>query len=152
MDVQNEPSQEMLRQVVDAFWETMLPFWHRVRDHIRQAAAERFDISVEQFHVLRYIRRGHGSVSELAEAKHISRPAVSQAVDALVERGLIARTRDTDDRRYVRLALTDAGNTLLDAVFEDTRQWMIQALTPLDDEELYTLLQAMNSLRKTESL
>ncbi len=65
-------------------------------------------------------------MSELAAAKNISRPAISQAVDVLVKKGFLTRVQSTEDRRYVDLALTEAGNTLLDTVFKETRGWMKQ--------------------------
>jgi DNA-binding MarR family transcriptional regulator len=148
----SEPSKELLRQAVETFWETFPPFWQRVRAHIRQVAVEQFDISVEHFHVLRYIRGGQGSISELAEAKNISRPAISQVVEVLVQKGLIRRTHDARDRRYIQLTLTDSGNALLDAIFDNTREWMMQTLLPLSDEELYLLAQALDSLRKTQGV
>lgn len=151
MNAKNASSKEQLRQAVETFWEIFPPFWHRIRAHIRQAA-EQFGISVEQFHILRHIRRGRGSVSELAEAKKISRPAISQAVNVLVNRGLITRTPDARDRRYIQLTLTDSGKALLDAIFEDTRQWMMQTLSPLSDEELQALTRAMDSLRKIQTV
>lgn len=141
-------SAEDLHRAVEAFWENFPPFWHRIRAHIRQVAADEFDISVEQFHVLRYVRRGLGSVSELAEARNISRPAVSQAVEALVQKGLIARSPDPRDRRYIQLALTPSGDALLDAIFRDVRAWMAQLLSPLSDAELQVLMQAMDNLGK----
>lgn len=142
------PSQENLTLAVDGFWDAFPPFWHRVRAYIHQAAATRFDITVEQFHILRHIRRGSGSVSELAEVKNISRAAVSQAVDVLVTKGLVTRATDEHDRRYIQLALTVAGNELLDAIFTETRRWMMDILSQLSDEELLTLVRAMDMLRK----
>jgi len=147
----DNPSHETLRIAVETFWETFPPFWHRIRAHIRQVATEKLDISVEQFHILRHIRQGRCSVSELAEAKNISRPAISQAVDALVHKGFIARTVDTRDRRHVQLALTESGNALLDAVFGETRQWMMQILSPLSEKELGDMTRAMDSLKKTKT-
>jgi DNA-binding MarR family transcriptional regulator len=139
----------LLQQTVETFWETFPPFWHRVRAHIRQSA-EQHEISVEQFHILRHIRRGQCSVSELADAKNISRSAVSQGVDALVNKGTILRATNANDRRHIQLTLTDSGNALLDSIFEDTRQWMMQTLTPLSDDELQMLTQVMDFLRKTK--
>ena len=152
MSAQNETTQKALRQSVETFWDTFVPFWQRIRAHIRQVAAEPFDISVEQFHILRYIRHGKHSVSELAEARNLSRPAVSQAVETLVQKGLVTRATDVQDRRHIQLALTEAGNTLLDAIFEDTRQWMMQILSPLSEKELHILTQAMDSLRKAHQV
>jgi DNA-binding MarR family transcriptional regulator len=143
-------SNEILRQTVETFWECFPPFWHRVRGHIRDVAAERFDITVEQFHILRHIRKGRASVSELAEAKNISRPAISQAVDVLVHKGLIVRSTGLRDRRHIQLTLTVEGDTLLDAVSEEARKWMMGVLSVLDDDELRSLTHSMQSLKKTQ--
>ena len=142
-------SSEKLRdQAVDRFWETVPPLWNIVRSHIRATATAKFDISVEQFHVLRYVRRGKDSMSVLATAKNISRPAISQAVDVLVKKGLLTRVQSTEDRRYVDLALTDAGNNLLDTVFQETRKWMKERMCDLSTEELKTMVNAMEVMKK----
>src|SRR5512133_1874684 len=103
-------SKEMLQQAIERFWETVPPVWGRIKGNVRGIATQNFDISVEQFHILRHIRKGIGSVSELADARQISRSAISQTVDLLFEKGLITRTQSTDDRRYVQLTLTPAGD------------------------------------------
>ncbi len=142
-------STERLRdQAVDRFWETVPPVWNKVRSHIRATATAKFDISVEQFHVLRYVRRGTDSMSELATAKNISRPAISQAVDVLVKKGLLTRVQSTEDRRYVDLALTDAGNNLLDTVFQETRKWMKERMCTMSADELETIAKAMEIMKK----
>lgn len=142
-------SSERLRdQAIDRFWETVPPLWNSVRSHIRAAATANFDITVEQFHILRFVRRGSESLSELARAKNISRPAMSQAVEVLVKKGLLTRIQNTQDRRYVELALTEAGNKLLDAVFQDTRQWMKKRMRGLTTAELETIAKAMEAMKK----
>jgi DNA-binding MarR family transcriptional regulator len=133
---------------IDRFWETVPPLWNFVRSHIRAAATTQFDISVEQFHILRHVRRGIGSMSELATAKNISRPAISQAVDVLVNKGLLTRVQSTQDRRYVELALTQEGNRLLDTVFKETREWMKERLHGLSAQELETIAEAMQIMKK----
>ena len=141
-------SSEKLRQAVDVFWETFPPFWRMIHAHIREVAVEQFSITVEQFHILRHIRRGRDSVSALAEAKDISRPAISQAVDLLVTKGLIVRSIDPQDRRHVKLDLTADGNALMDAIFGDTRQWMMEKFAPLSADEIQALTCSMESLKK----
>jgi DNA-binding MarR family transcriptional regulator len=142
------PPEQLYEHAIDRFWETVPPLWNFVRSHIRATATTQFDISVEQFHVLRHVRRGIASVSELAIAKDISRPAVSQAVDILVNKGLLTRVQSTQDRRYVELALTEAGNQLLDAVFKETRQWMKERMHALTAQELETMAEAMEIMKK----
>jgi len=135
-------------QTIDRFWETVPPLWGMIRAHIRTVATGNFDITVEQFHVLRYVRHGTGSMGELATAKNISRPAISQAVEVLVKKGLLTRVQSTQDRRFVELALTEAGNNLLDTVFKETRAWMKERMSTLNAEELETISKAMESLKK----
>jgi DNA-binding MarR family transcriptional regulator len=103
---------------------------------------------VEQSHVLRYVRRGTDSVSELATAKNISRPAISQAVEILVKKGLLTRVPSKEDRRCVELVLTEAGNHLLDTVFQETRGWMKERMGELSPEELETIARAMEIMKK----
>ena len=133
---------------IDRFWETVPPLWNFVRSHIRGTATTQFDITVEQFHVLRHVRRGMGTVSELATAKNISRPAISQAVEILVNKRLLTRVQSTQDRRYVELALTAEGNRLLDTVFKETREWMKGRMHSLTTQELERIAETMEILKK----
>ena len=48
-------------------------------------------------------------LNDLAERIGISPPTASRAIEALVELGFVDRLRDPDDRRALRLGLTDAG-------------------------------------------
>jgi DNA-binding MarR family transcriptional regulator len=139
---------DLQEQAIDRFWETVPPLWNFVRSHIRATATGNFDITVEQFHVLRYVRRGPNSMSELATAKNISRPAISQAVDVLVKKGLLTRIHSTTDRRCVELALTDEGGALLDTVFKKNRSWMKDRMKNLSADELETITKAMEVLKK----
>lgn len=135
-------------QAIDRFWETIPPLWNTVRSHIRARATANFDITVEQFHVLRFVRKGSESLSELAAAKNISRPAMSQAVEVLVKKGLLTRVQSSKDRRYVDLALTESGNNLLDSVFKDTRLWMKERMSKLTGSELETISNALVVMKK----
>jgi DNA-binding MarR family transcriptional regulator len=141
-------SERLRDQTIDRFWETVPPVWNFVRTHIRGTATGKFDITVEQFHVLRFVRRGPNSMSELATAKNISRPAISQAVDVLVKKGLLTRIPSATDRRVIELALTDEGNALLDTVFKENREWMKERMNVLTTEELETIGKAMETLKK----
>ena len=141
--------QEILQQTIDHFWETIPPVWNNVKSHVRLIATEKFDISVEQFQILRHILRGMNSVSELANIRHISRPAVSQAINVLVDKGLLTRHHSADDRRFVELKLTQSGDELLNAIFENNNIWMKEKLSELCQNEINCLINAMEVLKKT---
>ena len=142
-------TEQLIPPTIEAFWSTIPPVWNRIKGNVRAIAVEHYSISVEQFHILRHIRRGLTSVSELAQVKQISRSAISQAVDILVERGLICRRQNSLDRRNIPLELTDSGNALLDTIWEKNRAWMKSQMLNLTAQELEILSIAMEILART---
>lgn len=148
MSIIGSPSEQARQRLIDRFWETIPPMWNRIRGRIRGTAAEKFGITVEQFHILRHIRKGFRSMGELAQEKQISRPAISQAVEILVEKGLITRSQSSEDRRFVQLELTPSGNELLNSIFQTNRAWMMEKISALTLEEVETILCAMDAFQK----
>jgi DNA-binding MarR family transcriptional regulator len=139
-------TEEDLRPVIDQFWETVPRVWNLIRSHLRAIAVEEFNISVTQFHVLRLVRKGLTSIKDIAEQRQISRPAVSQAAELLVAKGLITRQEQPGDRRFVRLALTPAGEDLLNQLFQRNRAWMVQQMALANPEDLQLITQGLARL------
>jgi len=137
--------------LIDKFWESIPPAWRQTRSQIRHIAVEKFQMTEEQFQVLRRIRNGNTSVSALAVASQTSRSAVSKAVDALVRRGLISRSQDPNDRRNIPLALTNEGQRVMDAIFAEAEVWLMNRFERLNKNELESLQAGMESLQKAFS-
>ena len=133
---------------IDKFWEFFPPVWHIVRAHIHHEAAENFDITVGQFHILRRIRNGIDSVSKLADDRQTTRPAISRVVDVLVHKGLLTRTHNPEDRRNVLLSLTPEGQELMSALSDNTRQWMAEQMGNLSEAELEAIFVAGDALKR----
>lgn len=142
------PDPQLLQRVIEEFWDTVPPVWGRVRSNVRANAVHDLNVTLVQFHILRHIRHGVHSTAELAERLQISRPAVSQAVDLLVQKGYLRRATDPSDRRYVRLDLTAEGAGLMDALYAKNRAWMAEKMRDLSTEELLQLSQALAILKK----
>jgi len=140
--------EHFLEHSVDSVLETLPPVWDRIRSNLRAAATQGFGISLEQFHILRHIRMGYCHVGDLADKKQISRSAVSQAVDVLARKGLVTRSRESDDRRLVRLELTPYASGAMDANFRENRDWMKKKMGFLSPEEMETIKNAMETLKK----
>jgi len=143
------PSTASLQETLTTVLETLPLVWDRIRSNLRTAATAKFGITLEQFHILRHIRRGCRSVGALAEKKQISNSAVSQAIEALVEKGLVTRRQEIDDRRCVLLELTNHANEVLDANYEENRSWMELKMASLTGEELNSIQRAMEILKET---
>jgi DNA-binding MarR family transcriptional regulator len=138
-----------LEQTVDSVLDSLPPVWDRIRGKLRAGATGRFAITLEQFHTLRHIRRGCDSVKGLAERLQVSRPAVSQAVDALAAKGLVTRVQESEDRRCMRIHLTPYASEVMDENFEENRAWMKSQMASLTGKELAAIDAAMRTLRRT---
>lgn len=108
-------------------------FMHRsMRDFKRFMDAT--GLSFSQINILmRLFHGGCAGVSEIGDQLGVTNAAASQAVDRLVQLGLIERTEDPEDRRAKRLALTQKGRTLIEKGVEVRSQWiegLTDALTP----------------------
>jgi MarR family transcriptional regulator, transcriptional regulator for hemolysin len=79
----------------------------------------------------------------LARAMRIEGPTLTRHLDGLEEAGLVVRTREPNDRRAVRVELTDAGRAkhaeLLQAVIEFNRR-LTAGVSDTELEELRELL------------
>jgi DNA-binding MarR family transcriptional regulator len=145
----NMATQDLLQQTIERFWDTVPAVWGKVRCNVRSNATKDYSINLVQFHILRHIRHGVNTAGELAEKIMITRPAVSQAVDLLVEKGLVNREENPNDRRFVSLELTGEGETLLNSVFAKSRKWMGEQMDSLTDEEMDTIIRALGLLKQT---
>jgi DNA-binding MarR family transcriptional regulator len=86
---------------------------------------------------------GPGSQQDLAQLIGKAPGVVVAAVDALEGRGLVARTRDPEDRRRSRVTLTAKGARVLaraDTVAEATLEEVLPGLSPAQREQLSGLL------------
>ncbi|MEJ3747946.1 MarR family transcriptional regulator [Actinomycetes bacterium KLBMP 9797] len=71
--------------------------------------------------------------AELMRSSMITSGAVTQRLDRLEARGLVARTQNESDARSVLVALTGAGRALIDAALPDhlaTERRLLAALSP----------------------
>ncbi len=71
-------------------------------------------VSLPQVLLMNHVaRRGACSPSELAEAMHVTPPAVSQMTERLVQQGLLERRDDPADRRRRSVTTTAAARSFL---------------------------------------
>jgi DNA-binding MarR family transcriptional regulator len=141
------PKEAELRSTVDSVLESLPPVWDRIRHNLRVAATGKFGISLEQFHLLRHIRQGYQSVRDLAEKRQVSPAAISQGIENLVQKGLVTRRQEGEDRRCVLLELTPYARKVLDANYEENRAWARERMSSLSAAELGEVRRAMATLR-----
>jgi DNA-binding MarR family transcriptional regulator len=86
------------------------------------------------------------SVNELAARTFTHQSSVSVVVQRLVERKLVAKVISRDDRRRVRLALTDAGRAVLRRSPEPVQDRLIAGIAALPVSQRQVFTQALSSI------
>ena len=111
---------------------------------------DKTDLSFSQVNVLmRLFHGGNCDVSGIGEEMGVSNAAASQAVDRLVQLGMIERTEDPNDRRSKRLALTQKGCVLVESGIKDRSQWIKDLTVMLTMEQQQTIISALTILTET---
>lgn len=107
---------------------------------------DRFGITYPQYLALVALRDGDSrTVSELGGRLHLESNTLTPLIKRLEAGGLVTRTRDTQDERVVRVALTDAGRTVLDDALGCVPAAVLEA-TGMEPQELKAINDALASL------
>jgi DNA-binding MarR family transcriptional regulator len=148
------PVQRPLRQRFDSpQQEVYLNLW-RTYDRLRILEDELFgrhDLTAQQYNALRVLRAAHPEAMPTLTlaAKLVSRaPDITRLLDKLKERGLIDRERRAENRRVVRIGITDAGILVLDELAAEVRDCHMRQLSHLRASEMRTLVELLRKARQ----
>jgi DNA-binding MarR family transcriptional regulator len=134
------------RPTSDSVLETVPLVMRIIRREFRSHRGPGF--SVPEFRSLAFLNRTPGaSLGELAEHIGIEAPTASKLVETLVQRGLVKRQEDPRDRRRMSLTILPKGKKSIDEATEQTRQFMVQRLAHLSEDERKQVLSAMSLLK-----
>jgi DNA-binding MarR family transcriptional regulator len=104
-------------------------------------------LSPVQFYAVNVLRRkGSLSMSELAGEMQISKQQLTPLVYKLIDNGLLARTTDENDRRIVRIEITESGRIMCEELSAKIRLALINKLRTLPVEELDELGQMLEKI------
>ncbi len=81
---------------------------------VAESALDEVDLSLPQYRMMALLADGSSVATALAEKLAVTRPSITALTDGLVERGLVERQPDPDDRRRIAHALTPAGRAALE--------------------------------------
>ena len=105
------------------------------------------DVTLTQYRTLVILAsRGPQNLATLAEAVAVTPPTASRLCERLVRKGLVRRRTDRNDRRQVRIALSAAGQALVDAVTVRRRQEITDLLASIPAEEQRSVVAALRRL------
>ncbi len=131
--------------------EDHLGYWLRCLSNlVSRGFAERLekhDVSVAQWVVLRCLYdAGETSLKELAELVGVDNGALSRMLERMLQKGLVHREADLEDRRAVRIRLTDAGRKLVPVLAREANRNDEAFFGVVSEEERACLLAIVRNL------
>jgi DNA-binding MarR family transcriptional regulator len=109
-------------------------------------------LSHAQYNVLR-ILRGAGDQGlccrEVAERMVTRDPDITRLLDRLERRGLLARSRDSRDRRVITVRITAAGQKLLKDLDGPMAEYNRKLLGHMDRNDLRKLVELLEAARES---
>jgi len=124
-----------------------------MRATAEQAAASHTDahsvgaVSTAQLRALVHLAQyGPQTMGELAEGLQITTASATGLVNPLVDMGHVTRSRDVNDRRVVRVGLSDRAQALADGIISERRREVEAALDGTDLETCRCFLNALERL------
>jgi DNA-binding MarR family transcriptional regulator len=127
--------------VVDA----LLYAAHRVRNAADARLRER-GLSLQGYKLMRGLENSDRSMREISDLLHVSPRTVTDMIDGLETRGLVARLPHPADRRVTLVHLTGAGREQLAAATagaERTARAAVESLSEAEQQRLRGLLDAV---------
>ncbi len=85
-------------------------------------------------------------VSEIARCMYLHPATVVGILDRLEKHGLVVRIRSTEDRRVVRVELTEQGKALVKRSPEVAQGLLVSGLEKLNAKKLLSITQALNHM------
>ena len=108
----------------------------------------RFDVTSAQWPILMLVSQlGEPSAIEVARQLSMDAGAMTRMLDRMTEKGLIERKRCPNDRRAIRLALTDGGRQAVGpiaGVLADTLNDMLRGFSRDEFDSLLALLKRLD--------
>lgn len=101
------------------------------------------DLSCQELRLVEFIGdEGPKIMRELAEFLFLAVNSITSVVDNLEKKEIVRRHRSEEDRRVVRVELTDQGRTVYEAAVDQKTRFLRAMLAELNNEEqeIYMLL------------
>ncbi|WML44118.1 MarR family transcriptional regulator [Neobacillus sp. PS3-40] len=135
----------MIQNLIDRYIAVSFKVTKKAESLIKEQIGN--DLTNDQHYILRYIYQSKECTSsELADVFEVNKSAITAIINRMVDRELIKRTRDENDRRVVYLTLTDEGNTLFKKTEDRVHCLVKSIITKFNMEEIKNFIQTYEKL------
>lgn len=110
---------------------------------------EFFDLSITEMHVIDNIGFAtERTMSDTAKAVKVTSGTLTTAIDNLIKKGYVERRRSSEDRRVVKIRLTEKGKAAFKSHEDFHKDLVTSALQQLDSKEEELLVKVLSNIDK----
>jgi DNA-binding MarR family transcriptional regulator len=107
------------------------------------------NLSMRDFHIIEQMARlGNTNMTELAKVMRVTKGTLTVAIDNLVRKGYVERSRKSSDRRMVEVWLTDKAKKAEQRHAKFHHEMIRDVINEMDREELKVLDRALNKVNQ----
>lgn len=122
------------------FWLTLKSIF-KLHEMMLKKVCDQYNLTAIEADVVSFINNNPGldTAADIVELRMLSKGAVSKAVESLIERSLLERAQDKNDRRKMHLSLTEKAGPITRSIEEVQNElWsMVFDGFTEEEEELY---------------
>jgi DNA-binding MarR family transcriptional regulator len=132
-------------------WLRLLTCGNLIEGEVRARMRESFGTTLPRFDLLAQLDRARNGLTmgELSSRLMVSNGNVTGLTDALEREGLVSRELEPDDRRSLRIRLTQAGKRAFDAMTPVHEEWIDMMMAGLTRAEMAHLLELLGKLKQS---
>ena len=105
------------------------------------------DLSITEMHVIDNIgMTNERTMSDTAKAVKVTSGTLTTAIDNLINKGYVERRRSSEDRRVVKIRLTEKGREAFKSHEEFHKDLVISGLQQLDSHEEEVLIKVLSNI------
>lgn len=131
--------------LVEQFGDLVQRMYAQVRSESTEEWTE-LELTMPQLHTMALLSQGPQRMGVIAGRLSSSQSAATSMIDRLVDKGLVERVPDRDDRRVVACQLTAPGREEMERLWRISRLRIARIADHLTIEELRRVVEAMQLL------
>ena len=111
----------------------------------------RYDATLIRFHIMSTLFKNGGEMtpSGIAESVFREKNSITAVINTLERQGVVRRVPSTDDRRSVKVVITDKGWKEANQLNPVAQELSREALSCIDKEQIEALLDIMRTVRES---
>ena len=134
---------------IEQLFVTMMQFGKLMSQHAQESHEERTATMLQLMALQYLIEQPNGTVTEVGNLLELSKSSSTQLVERLVKAGLVKRIHDEEDRRIVRLNITENGKKEFITIKSRIIEEMQRVFSKIPSKDLCEFIRIQISLVET---